>query len=149
MTFCTIRFETGRGSALGLLAMHQHAVDDEADRRAKRCHSTKQQSLVGVDQRARNAMLCDMATRKSRSDNPALFAERENLGLLGVGLDGDDGHKRLTRGEGFCVVGGSAETHERMQDLVIRMDEKLRRQGKRFQDLSRPEFENLARDSLE
>ena len=73
----------------------------------------------------------------------------EQVGLLGVGLDADDGHKRLTRGDDFCVVGGSAETHERMQDLVIRMNEKLRRQGKSFRDLSHPEFEELARDSME
>jgi hypothetical protein len=69
-------------------------------------------------------------------------------GLLGVGLDGQDGHRRVTQGEDFLLVGGSTETHERMQDLVIRMDEKLKRDGKRFADLSRGEFEDLARETL-
>lgn len=93
-------------------------------------------------------MLSPMPARNPQRPVPASpSGEKEDLGLLGVGLDGDDGHQRLTHGHGFCVVGGSAETHERMQEFVLRMNEKLRRQGKRFQDLSRPEFEDLARDS--
>lgn len=100
----------------------------------------------GVERRSRNAMLCTMPTRRSKNDAKKAA---EEVGLLGVGLDNDDGHKRLTRGDDFCVVGGSAETHERMQDLVIRMNEKLRRQGKSFRDLSHPEFEELARDSFD
>jgi hypothetical protein len=70
-------------------------------------------------------------------------------GVFGVGLDNDGGHHRITKGDEFYLVGGSAETHERMQDLVIRMTEKLKSQGKKVRDLSRPEFEDLARDSLE
>ena len=101
-------------------------------------------------------MLSPMPTRKtsssthSKTDGADCTGNLglENLGLLGVGFDGDYGHKRLTHGDGFCVVGGSAETHERMQDLVMRMNEKLRKQGRRFQDLSRPEFEALARESM-
>jgi len=33
-------------------------------------------------------------------------------GLLGVGLDNTDGHKRITQGDKFAIVGGSSETHE-------------------------------------
>jgi hypothetical protein len=69
-------------------------------------------------------------------------------GLLGLGLDGQDGHRRLTKGDDFLLVGGSAETHERMQDLVVRMDERLKRSGRRFADLTKREFEDLARDSI-
>jgi hypothetical protein len=69
-------------------------------------------------------------------------------GLFGVGLDGQDGHRRVTKGDDFLLVGGSAETHERMQDLVVRMDESLKRTGKRFADLTKREFEDLARDTL-
>lgn len=70
-------------------------------------------------------------------------------GLLGVGLDNRDGHKRVTSGNDFLLVGGSAETHEVMQDLVIRMNEKLKRKGKRYKDLERPEFEDLVKDSMD
>ena len=52
------------------------------------------------------------------------------LGLLGVGLDNDDGHRRITRSESFLLVGGSAETHERMQETAIRFEEGLERRGK-------------------
>jgi len=69
-------------------------------------------------------------------------------GLLGVGLDNQDGHSRVTKGDDFCLVGGSEETHERMQELVVRMHEKLRRQGKKLRDLNRDEFEELAGESF-
>lgn len=69
-------------------------------------------------------------------------------GLIGLGLDGRDGHQRVTRGEDFLLVGGSEDTHGRMQELVVRMDEHLRRAGRRFSDLTPREFEDLARKNL-
>lgn len=51
------------------------------------------------------------------------------LGFVGVGLDGD-GEQRITRSEHFFLLGGSQETHERMQDTAIRFSEKLERRGK-------------------
>ncbi|HJZ90881.1 MAG TPA: hypothetical protein VKE40_08410 [Gemmataceae bacterium] len=52
------------------------------------------------------------------------------VGLLAVGLDGTDGHRRITRSEDFLVLGGSAETHERMQETAIRFEEALAKRGK-------------------
>ena len=69
-------------------------------------------------------------------------------GLLGLGLDASDGHERVTKGDDFVLLGGSEETHGRMQELVIRMHERLKSSGKGFADLSRREFEDLARDTL-
>ncbi|HEV3235463.1 MAG TPA: hypothetical protein VGZ25_00645 [Gemmataceae bacterium] len=57
-------------------------------------------------------------------------------GFIGIGLDNKDGHKRISQSEHFLLVGGSAETHERMQDTAIRFGEALRRRGKRLQDTS-------------
>ncbi len=54
--------------------------------------------------------------------------------ILGVGLDGQDGHKRLTRAEQFSIVGGSAETHERMTETLIKTCEGLERKGKTLQN---------------
>ena len=73
---------------------------------------------------------------------------RRAVGLLGLGLDGTDGHRRVTRGEDFVLLGGSRETHERMQDVAARMSESLHRKGKTYGDLSAREFEELARESL-
>jgi len=39
---------------------------------------------------------------KKKPKSPAKVA-----GLLGVGLDNADGHKRITTGERFAIVGGS------------------------------------------
>jgi len=50
--------------------------------------------------------------------------------LLGVGLDNEDGHKRLTTAEQFTIVGGSDETHGRMTETVIKTFEELKTRGK-------------------
>ena len=75
--------------------------------------------------------------------------ERQVLGFLGVGLDNDDGEKRVTRSEHFFLVGGSEETHERMQDTAIRFGEALRKRGKKLQETSTDEALDLLRESLE
>ena len=51
-------------------------------------------------------------------------------GLLGVGLDNTDGHRRLTTGEQFAIVGGSAETHDRMTETVVKTFEELKSRGR-------------------
>ena len=81
----------------------------------------------------------------SREDDES----REIVGFLGVGLDNKDGHQRLTRSEHFLLVGGSAETHERMQDTAIRFGEALRKRGKSLQETSSEEALDLLRESLE
>jgi len=71
-------------------------------------------------------------------------AEQRRAGMLGVGLDNSDGHKRLTKGENFLLVGGSAETHERMQETAVKINEKLDQRGKRLEDVSGEEFRDIA-----
>ena len=66
--------------------------------------------------------------------------------LLGVGLDNDDGHVRITRGENFRLVGGSQQTHEQMQEKAIKFNEKLDERGKRIEDVSNKEFIDIAHD---
>jgi len=67
--------------------------------------------------------------------------------MLGVGLDGKDGHKRVTKGENFCLIGGSEETHEAMTETAVKINEKLARKGKRLADVSREEFADLVREA--
>ena len=50
--------------------------------------------------------------------------------LLGLGLDNEDGHKRLTSAEQFTIVGGSDETHGRLTETVIKTFEELKTRGK-------------------
>ena len=63
--------------------------------------------------------------------------------LLGIGLD-SDGHKRVTTGPNFALVGGSQETHEIMTEKAIRITEKITAKGKSLAEVSREEFEDIA-----
>lgn len=63
--------------------------------------------------------------------------------LVGVGLDNQDGHKRVTRGEEFTLVGGSSETHERMTETVIKTVEDLQSKGKRLREAEPQEVVDL------
>ena len=74
---------------------------------------------------------------------------QELVGLLGVGLDNQDGHKRVTKGDEFLLVGGSAETHERMQDVVIHVTETLKQKGKRLQDAEPAEVIDLMHKAMD
>lgn len=56
--------------------------------------------------------------------------QRRVVAFLGLGLDNADGHQRLTRSEHFLLLGGSAQTHERMQETATKFNEALRRRGK-------------------
>jgi hypothetical protein len=74
--------------------------------------------------------------------NP-LPKKKKKAVLLGVGLD-SDGHKRVTTGENFALVGGTKETHEVMTEKAIKINEKLATKGKRLEDVSREEFDDIA-----
>jgi hypothetical protein len=75
--------------------------------------------------------------------------KRQVIGFLGVGLDNRDEHQRLTRTEHFLLVGGSAETHEQMQDTAIRFNENLQKRGKTLPEASLEEIIELFYDSQE
>jgi hypothetical protein len=66
--------------------------------------------------------------------------------LLGLGLDNEDGHLRVTRGENFHLVGGSDETHSTMQEKAVKFNEKLRQRGRRMEEVSREEFRDIAHE---
>jgi hypothetical protein len=76
-----------------------------------------------------------MAKSKSKKPGKAL--------LLGVGLD-SDGHKRVTTGPNFALVGGTQETHEEMTEKAVKINEKLAAKGKRLEDVSHDEFAEIA-----
>lgn len=63
--------------------------------------------------------------------------------LVGLGLDGTDGHKRVTRGDGFTLAGGSEDTHEKMTEVVIRTTEDLARKGRSLREADVREVQDL------
>lgn len=76
-----------------------------------------------------------MAKLPSKKNKPAV--------LLGLGLD-SDGHKRVTTGPNFALVGGTQETHEVMTETAIKINEKLAAKGKRLDEVSGEEFDDIA-----
>lgn len=74
--------------------------------------------------------------RADQVDRNTADQNRTIKGFLGVGLDEKEGHQRLTRTEHFVLVGGSQETHERMQDTAIYFNEELKNRGKTLQETS-------------
>jgi hypothetical protein len=87
-----------------------------------------------------------MARKKSKRAKPP---ETAVAGVVGVGLDGEDGHKRVTRTEEMVLLGGSAETHEKMQETAIRFSENLEKRGKTLQEASVNEVFDLLRDAID
>ena len=63
--------------------------------------------------------------------------------LVGLGLD-SDGHKRLTTGPNFVLMGGSEETHDVMTEKVLKINEKLAAKGKELEEVSHEEFDDIA-----
>lgn len=56
--------------------------------------------------------------------------------LLGVGLDGRDGHVRITKGPDFSVYMGSEATHEKMQEICLKVNERLQKRGETIETAS-------------
>jgi hypothetical protein len=77
-------------------------------------------------------------TKKRKKTTPQAKA-----GLLGVGLDNRDGHKRITTGEQFAIVGGSEETHGRMTETVIKTFEELKDRGKHLHQVEPKELAEI------
>ena len=79
---------------------------------------------------------------KSNEDYPV--PESKKALLLGVGLDNDDGQKRITTGHNFLLAGGSKDTHEHLQEKAIKFNEELDRRKKRLEDIGPDEFHDIA-----
>jgi hypothetical protein len=70
-------------------------------------------------------------------------------GIVGIGLDNTDGQKRITKTEEMVLVGGSAETHERMQETAIRFSEALEKVGKPLAKVPAKQAIDLLREAIE
>lgn len=68
-------------------------------------------------------------------------------GILGVGFDNEDGHKRITTGEKFLLVGGSQETHEHMTETMVKTFEELKRRDKALEKIEPQELAEIIHKS--
>ena len=69
--------------------------------------------------------------------------KRHKAVILGVGLD-SDGHKRLTTGPNFALIGGSKDTHADMTEKAVKINEKLKRAGKCLATVSHEQLDEIA-----
>ena len=72
--------------------------------------------------------------------------QQTNASLLGLAFDAEDGQKRITRGPNFVLAGGSQDTHGKMQETAIKLNEHLDRKGKRLSDVSIHELRDIVSD---
>jgi hypothetical protein len=70
--------------------------------------------------------------------------EEKNSFLLGIGFDNSDGHVRLTNGDDFHLVGGSEQTHQKMQDKVMELTEDMAKKGKAIKDIGPDDFKRVS-----
>ena len=74
--------------------------------------------------------------------------KKQNSKLLGVGLDNQDGHKRITQSERFSVVGGSEETHQTLTETAIKTFETLDKKGKTLDTVEKEELNDIIKNSI-
>ena len=73
--------------------------------------------------------------------------KRPKAQIFGLGLDNKDGHTRVTKGDNFYLLGGSEETHEKMTETAIKVNEKLDERGKALEDMTKEEFTDILREA--
>lgn len=67
--------------------------------------------------------------------------------IVGLGLDNKDGHTRVTKGDNFYLVGGSEETHDKMTETAVKVNEKLDAKGKVLEEITKEEFSDIIREA--
>jgi len=72
---------------------------------------------------------------------------KNSAALVGLGLDNKDGHKRITTGEQFAIVGGSEETHGRMTETVVKTFEELKHRRKHLAEVEPKELAEIIHKS--
>jgi hypothetical protein len=104
-------------------------------------HGRSVQALGGWLNRQIAGAKCEATLPFGMAHSPA--KKKAKAILLGVGLD-SDGHKRVTTGPNFAIVGGSETTHEVMTEKAIKINEKLARKGKTLEAVSSQEMDDIA-----
>ena len=85
------------------------------------------------------------AGRRTPSGMAKSPAKKPKALVVGLAFD-SDGHKRVTTGKNFALLGGTQETHEAMTEKAIKINEKLTQRGKELHEVSREEFDEIAHE---
>ena len=77
----------------------------------------------------------------------ATAAQAEEADVDQAALGSADGHKRITKGEQFTLVGGSEETHGRMTETVVKTFEELKHRRKHLSEVEAKELAEIIHKS--
>lgn len=69
--------------------------------------------------------------------------------IIGICLDNDDGHKRITQAEQFLVMGGSHESHQVLTQACLKVFENLKQTGQRLESLEPDELIDIINKVIE
>jgi len=89
---------------------------------------------------------CALFEEFSRTGVDADVNQQAKKLLLGIGLDDDNGHTRITQGKNFHLFGGSRDTHELMQEHAIKINEKLDEREKTLDTVTHEELCEIVRE---
>lgn len=87
-----------------------------------------------------------MDLKRDKPEKPTKPKAGKKAVLLGLGLDHEEGERRVTVGKNFLLAGGSKPTHEQMQEKAIKFNEQLDKRRKRLEEISPEEFHEIAED---
>ncbi len=73
---------------------------------------------------------------------PGIRRRKDGL-LVGVRVDGGDGHSRLSRGADFVAMGGTKEGHEHLRDAVAGISDEVKRRGRDLGEVRREELREI------
>jgi len=71
--------------------------------------------------------------------------QKKIIRLLGVGFDTDDDHIRITAGENFDVLMGSDESHEYITQLIVKIEQELKKRHLNLDDLDPEELGEIVK----
>ena len=69
---------------------------------------------------------------------------RIRAAMIGFGLDGAEGRRRLTTSEQCVLLGGSEETHSDLLETVLRLESELERRNQLLGDVTPTELADIA-----
>ena len=75
---------------------------------------------------------------------PEAGPRRLRAAIIGFGLDGNDDPQRLSTGEECLLVGGSAETHAEMLEIMLRLESELERLNQNLADVTPDQLAEIA-----
>lgn len=75
-----------------------------------------------------------------------MSADKDKTMLFGISGASADEHKRITKGDNFCLYGGDERRHDMMVEEVLLFNEILKTTGRTLDQLSRKEYYTIVRE---